>query len=311
MKALLLLAALLTLSRPAVAGPLQPKQIAEDAKWMIHLDVEKLLTTQLGGQLGRQVIDRHFAKPTRDLDQWGIEFDWRDIHGLTAYGTDFDKTGNGGAVLVIDSSFDFTEALEVVIDRLAAAGSTEQPIEKLQKEPYAVYSAKGEAFGAAFNKRTFLLAKSRADLEKARSVLDGKARNLAAAKKAPKTLRETEGFLFAAVTDGFQTKAKLPPQVSGLKSAQSGQFSAGEKADKVFVSLSLDTRDAESATKMQQVLQGLLALAALSQDANQELATLVQGARVGGEENSVHVSLEIPSEAVLAKIRSSQPRRRK
>ncbi len=311
MKRTLLLAALFAACHAAIAGPLQPRQIAEDAKWMVHLDVEKFVTTQLGGQLGRQFIDRHFAKPTRDLDQWGIEFDWRDIHGLTAYGTDFDKAGSGGAVLVIDSTFDFAEALEVVIDRLAAAGSAEQPIEKLQKEPYAIYSAKGEAFGTAFDKNTFLLAKSRVDLEKARSVLAGKARNLAATAKAPKTLGDTGGFLFAAVTDGFQTKAKLPPQASGLKNAQSGQFSAGEKADKVFVSLSLDTRDAESATKIQQVLQGLLALAALSQDANQELATLAQGARVAGEDNSFRVSLKIPSETVLAKIRASQPKRRK
>ena len=79
----------------------------------------------------------------------------------------------------------------------------------------------------------------------------------------------------------------------------------------MFVSLSVNTRDAESAAQIQQVLQGLLALAALNQDSNKELAQLAQGAKVSGAEKEVTVSLEIPSQTVLAKVKSKHLSRRK
>lgn len=288
----------------ATAGPIKPNQVSDDAKWIIHLDVEKLLTTELGSQIGRQVLDKRLAKPTRDLDQWGIDFDWREIRGLTVYGTDFKKSASGHGVLLVESSFDFVEALEIVIDRLMAAGAAEKPIEKVQSEPFAIYSANGNAFGTPFGKDVFLIAKSRADLESARAVLDGKSRSAAASKKFPKG--SDDSFLVAAVVEGFQSNLPLPPQASGLKNAQSGHLTATERSDKVFVSLSLNTRDAESAVQIQQVLQGLLALAALNQDANKELAQLAQGAKVSGADKEVTVNVEVPSQTILAKVKTKQ-----
>ena len=311
MKTFSILLAGAAITTHCIAGPLQPATIPDNAKWIIHLDVEKLLTTQLGGYVGRTFVDRKLAKPVRDLEQWGIDFDWRDIEGITVYGTDFTKHPDRNAVLLIKSPFNFAEAMEVVMDRVAAHGGDDRPIEKLQTEPYAIYSAKGEVFGTPFGKEQFLLSKSKAELEKARSVLDGKGASLATSKRFPGLAAAEDGFLVAAVAEGFQSSIKLPPQVSGLKNAESGQIKAGEKADKVFVNLSVHTRDAESATQIQQVLQGLLALATLSQEQNKDLALLVQGAKVGGAEKTVTVNVEVPSETIIAKVGEKQPKRKK
>jgi hypothetical protein len=62
---------------------------------------------------------------------------------------------------------------------------------------------------------------------------------------------------------------------------------------------------------MQQVLQGLLALAALSQPENKDLAMLVQGVKISGSEKSVTLNLEVPAATVIAKVREQQPKRRK
>lgn len=311
MKTLSILLLVTATSLHSIAGPLQPTHVPDNAKWVIHLDVEKLLTTQLGGYLGRTFMDKQLAKPVRDLEQWGINFDWRDIEGITAYGTDFTKTPDREGVLMVRSSFNFAEAIEVAIDKIEAYGGNERPIEKLQKEPYAIYSAKGEVFGTAFGKDLFLLSKSRAELEKARGILDGKGPSLAKSKNFPGLAAAEDGFLVAAVAEGFQSSTKLPPQARGLKNAESGQLKAGEKADKVFVSLSLNTRDVESATQMQQVLQGLLALAALSQAENKDIAMLVQSAKVSGAEKTVTVSLSVPAETIIAKVSEKQPKRKK
>jgi hypothetical protein len=293
----------------AAAGPLQTRHVSADAKWVVHLDVEKLLTTQLGSYVARTFVDKKFAKATRDLEQWGIDFDWRDIESITAYGTDFASGADQRGVLLLKGSFDVPGALDVVIERLASAGNTD--LERIQSEPYPIYAAKGGLFGAPSGKDLFLVSKSRSVLEQARRVAGGGAASLTEARSFPAIDKSDDGFLLAAVADGFQSAAKLPPQVNGLKNAESGQVVAGEKADKVFVNLALNTRDAESATQMQQVFQGLLALAALTQEQNKELAALVQGARVGGTERMVTVNVELPSETVIAKVGEKKPGRKK
>lgn len=311
MKLLATSLALATVTTGLLAGPLEPKHIPENARWLIHLDAEKLQATQLGGYLGRTFVDRKLAKPTRDLEQWGVDFDWRDIEGITVYGTEFQKKPEDNAVLLVKSAFNFASALEAVIDRIAEYGGDDRPIQKVQSEPYAIYSAKGEVFGAPFGKDLFLICKSKSGLEQARGVLDGKSPSITGSKSFPGINATDDGFLVAAVADGFQSATKLPPQMQGLKTAQSLQIRAGEKSDKIFAKLSVNTRDPESATQMQQVLQGLLALAALSQEQNKDLALLVQGAKVSGSERTVNVNLELPAETVIAKVGEKQPKRRK
>ena len=295
----------------AVAGPLQPTQVADNAKWVLHLDVENLLTTQFGAFVEREFLEKKLSKPVGKLEeQFGIAFNWRDVKSITAYGTDFKKTTQGEGVLMIKSTFDFASALNSVIEKLEAIGAV-SPLEKFQSDAQLIYSAKNEVFGAPVGKDVFLVSKSQSQLEQALSVLAGKSPNLTAAKSFPSMNNAPSGFLTAAVADGFQTAAKLPPQANGLKNAESGRIVAGEKADKVFVNLSLNTRDSESATQIQQVLQGLLAFAVLTQQENKDLATLVQGATVGGADKMVTLNLEVPCEAVIAKVSEKKSKRRK
>lgn len=311
MKPFLTLLTLTALAACASAGPLQPTHVADNAKWVAHLDVEKLITTELGGYLGRTFMDKQLAKPTRDLEQWGIDFDWRDIEGITVYGTEFKKKPEDSAVVLVKSSFNFASAIEIVIDRIAEYGGDDRPIQKVQSEPYAIYSAKGEVFGTPFGKDVFLISKSKSALEQARSVLDGKTPSIAGSKSFPGITATEDGFLVAAVADGFQSATKLPPQMQGLKSAQSLQIRAGEKSDKIFARLSVNTRDAESAAQIQQVLQGLVALGTLSQEQNKDLALLVNGTKVGSSDKTVTVAVELPAETVIAKVNEKQPKRRK
>ncbi len=307
--ACLLLAALVSLN--AFAGPLRKDNVSADAKWVLHLDVENLLATQLGGFFAKEFAEKQLAKPIRDLEQqFGIVFDWREIKSVTAYGTDFKKAVQGSGVLLIEG-FDFAGALDAVIEKLSAQGAGNVPLEKLQAEPFPIYAAKGEVFGAPVGDRLFLISKSKEQLERARSIADGKGANLTKANSFPALADAPQGFLLAAVAEGFQSAAKLPPQADGLKNAESAQVVAGEKADKFFVNLALNAKSAESATQMQQVLQGLLALGMLSQDQNKDLATLVQGLKVGGAEKLVSVNLELPAETIIARMNEKQSKKKR
>src|SRR5262245_10561622 len=59
----------------AFADPLRKENVSADARWILHLDVQNLLSTQLGEFFAREFVDKQLAKPVRDIErQFGIVF---------------------------------------------------------------------------------------------------------------------------------------------------------------------------------------------------------------------------------------------
>ena len=95
----------------------------------------------------------------------------------------------------------------------------------------------------------------------------------------------------------------LPHQHLGkVHHCQLMRGAAGEKAENVFVTLSLDARTVEAATQIQQMVQGLIALGNLQGEQNADLQKLSQGARVDAKEKEVTLALQLPVQDVITKI---------
>lgn len=311
MKTLLLtLAGTLAVAGTALAGPLQKEHIAADAKWLLHLDVDSMLQTGLGQWFAKAILDQELAKPTRELkDKFSIDFDWRQIHSLTAYGTQIKPKGEPSGVLLIEG-FDFGKALDAVIERFDAAspGGADRPLQKTQEEKGAVYALKNQAYGVALPGNRFLVGRPQDEVRKARDVMRGTAPNLGSSKTAvavPDTAKS--GFLVGSV-HGLE-QVSLPPQAQGLKNVDGAQLVLGEKAENVFLRLALNTKDEESATQIQQALQGLLAMATLSQSENPKVQKLTQAAKVAGMEKLVTVKLELPAAEVIDLVKQGQQKK--
>jgi hypothetical protein len=291
----------------AFAGPLKKEHVAADAKWLIHLDVENLLGTQIGSFLANEILDKQWAKYQRDFKkELDIDLDWRKVHSLTAYGTDFQSSAQDKGVLLIQSRLDLVELLDAII-----AKKPQLPLKKLQDESFPLYALGNDVFGSPAGGDVFLLSKSKPQMEKARNVFMRKAANLTSSKAFPAFAEAPKGFLVATAADGFGSATKLPSQANALKSAEGGQVVAGEKADNFFLNFALTAKDTESATQMQQMFQGMIALVALSQNENKELQQLVQGTKVGSVDKVVTLNLELPASEVIAKVNKEQKKRTK
>ena len=311
MKTLLLtLAGALAAAGTALAGPLHQEHVAADAKWVLHLDVDNMLQTGLGQWFAEAVLDQQLAKITRDLQQkFNIDLDWRQIHSLTAYGTQLKPKGDPGGVLLIEG-FDVGQALDAVIERLGAAapGGGDSPLVKTIEDNAAFYTLRDQAFGVALPGKTFLVGRSKEEVRKAREVLSGAAPNLGSSKAAvPTSEAAKSGFLFGSVK-GLE-QAPLPAQAQGLKNVDGAQFVLGEKADNVFLRLALNAKDEEAATQIQQALQGLLALATLSQSEHPNVQKLTQATKVAGMEKLVTVKLELPAAEVIDLVKQGQQKK--
>ena len=304
--------ALIALTCIGQAGPIQQNQIAADARWVAHLDVDRFLRTQLGEHIAREFVDKQLAKPTAKLKtDLGVEVDWRKIHSVTAYGWNFKGKEAADAVLVVQTDMDIPATLDSVIAKLESQLGKELPLQKSEEQEGTVYQVKNEAYGAASKSGVFVITRTKERLLTALKVMSGKADSLASSKLVGPLSEDREAFLLFGVAEGFTEVANLPKQAQMLNQAAGARLAAGEKAESVFVTLSLDTRTVEAAAQMQQLVQGLIALGNLNGEQNADLQKLAQNARVEAKEKQVTLALQLPVQDVITKVNQANKGRKK
>src|SRR5579859_4362672 len=166
---------LLALGATAVGNPLQKEQVAADAKWVVHIDVDKLRTTTVGGLI-KQFLDMKMG-PVRN--QFGIDLDWNKINSLTAYGTAYQAKPDFNGVVVINTDLDLQKVLDGVIEKMSDQDSeSPSPVQKIQQGQVTTYSIHGQLFASFQAGKPVIVSKSRDSIRKAEEVLSGSAANL-------------------------------------------------------------------------------------------------------------------------------------
>ena len=284
----------------AQAAPLQKTQVAEGAKWVVHLDWERFRGTQIGGFLKTNIIAKALedSKESMPIDVNAL---LDKVISLTAYGTDFKTQPANDGVLILKTD---AKGQEIVEGLLAAQllANTNGPLKQLQTKPYPLYSMQDQVFGSIQPSHTILLSKSREQLDRAREVLSGKAPNLSRDRNFSDFTKGPEGYFFLGVAEGFNENAAMPPQAKVLQMAEGGRIMLGEKEEQLWLELGLKAKTKEVVTQIQQVVQGMVALFSLGQPENKELSELVAGVKVSTKDHLVFVGVEYPVAKALKKL---------
>lgn len=293
--------ALLMVGSPfAQSAPLQKTQVAEGAKWVVHLDWERFRETQVGGFLKTNVIAKALedSKESMPIDVNAL---LDKVISVTAYGTDYKTQPANDGVLILKTD---AKGQEIVEGLLAAQllANTNGPIKQLQTKPYPLYSMQDQVFGSIQPSHTILLSKSREQLDRAREVLAGKAPNLSRDRSFSEFTKGPEGYFFLGVAEGFNENAAMPPQAKVLQMADGGRIMLGEREEKLWLELGLKAKTKEVVTQIQQVVQGMVALFSLGQPENKELSELVAGVKVSTKDHLVFVGVDYPVAKALAKL---------
>jgi len=281
----------------AQAEPLNRSQISADAKWVIHLDVDAFRKTKVGAR----ALELANTKYRAALKDAGLNFntDFDKLANITAYGPEF-KEGNPEGVLIMKSRSDLKTDLDALIGLAALSGDESKKIVKSSEGSVETYSVGNDMHGSLVASDTIVLGKTKGLLATGRNALAGKVDTLAANQTFKDLPAPETGFLFIGLAQGFG--ANVPPQAQILKEAEGGGIVLGEQADKVFLNLTLKGKNAEVITQMQQVVQGLMALASMSEEAPPEIKDLIRAANVTAKERVLSVSLSFPSAKLLEKI---------
>ncbi len=294
----------------ANADPLKKEQIPAGVKWLLHLDIENGLQTQIGGFLADE-LGKQLVSPLADLKKYyGIQLDWRKFQSFTVFGSGFDERADVSGVLLVKSAQDLPAMLDQLIGKFEAAGGEGGgQLKKTKEDGKTMYVLKKEVFGSTGKGGTLVLSKSKTKLMEALEVLDGKGSNLAASKTFSAFPQAPSSFFFLALADGFNDIGKLPPQARVLKNSTGGQLVVGEKAGRVFLQLALGAKDGEATAKISQVFQGLVALAALNQENNKDLARLAQAVNVSTSDSVVNVTIELPVTNIISHVEGELKKR--
>lgn len=285
-------------SAAVFAGPLEKGKIASDAKWIVHVDCEGLRNSALGTYVMDELVKPQLEQNDQ-LKHANLSMNVSNIMSITAYGPAFDKGPEG--VLIVTTTADPKKDLDTVAGMFLAAAGTNAPFLLVEKDPLPLYTFGNQVYFAPAG-HTLFVAKSRDQILRANDIIQKKGESLAKSSNF-KDLREPpKTFFYAAVADGFTGTMGIPPQAQILKEAIGGQISLGEREHNVFVNLVFQGKDDMATTRIQQVLQGLVALASLSQQ-DEEITRLAGGTKIASEGTSVQVNLEYPVDKTIQKIR--------
>jgi hypothetical protein len=322
MKMKLAMSALLatSLSTACFAGPLVKANVDQNAKWLLHIDLDQFRTSKLGQFLINDVIVKQVnALKAEDDSGFLTNMDVVKIigqlHSLTAYGTSFETGDKFDGLLMLQVEPETRKILEGAAAGLLLNG--DGMLTKTNEDGYTYYSMKDEVFASPLENGTILFSRSKGKIKHAASIIAGKSKNLTHSKSFSDFPAVSENFIFLAVAEGFQDNLQIPPEAKVLKQADGARIVLGEKKGDVFVNIALKAKDSEVVTQIRQVVEGIIALGSLSQSENKELQDLIQSIKVTATEKVLSVNAAYPVDSLITRATSmledeeSKPRHKK
>jgi hypothetical protein len=302
MKTLTLIFAVLAAAVAGRADGLKQNLVPADARWLLHLDGDAFRKSRIGAMIVEEKGDAKIKELEAETKQ-DFDFSFKKIKAITVFGPKVGEEDNG--VMLLQTTADVAKDLEKLTNMKAAAGGSADPgVSRITIDGNDAYTVGKDLNLMAAGADTWVLSKNRASMLSARNVAMGKAAALknAAFLEYPTV---TNSFFFLAFADASGVD-KLPAQAQILKKADGGRIVMGESGDKVFLDISLKSKDNDALAQIKQVVQGLIAIVSLSQGENKDLMALANSAAVSSTNQMVSLSLSFPLDRAMKKVREQE-----
>lgn len=273
-------AALLGAAAPALAGPLTPAWVAEEAELVVHVDLERFRESTLGRFVLENAEALHIELDELEELRERYGFDpCTDVLSVTGY----EASRDGGEVEVVVAVT--TSAADAALEKLAAdpdSGVRRVDLEGLPA--FVITEGGGEHYlhvrsADRPERRVAVLAQGRETLLEAVKVLEGRAPGLAAGKGLLARPPRPGSILFAAASD--------PDEIAGpraaseiLRRADAIVVDLGEAAGAFEVEVAVSAPDEQVAGQIAQIVKGMVALGQIMAGTDPEMTPV--GSLLGG-----------------------------
>lgn len=285
--ALLVVATLGAGGRLALATPFEPGMMPDQVQAVGHLDVDALRRTQLfaaaGGQAAIDAALDEAPPRVRPVARALV---------ATLRGVSFWHTADHGAVYLETRD---AKSLGQLIAKLPATPA--QPIDGFPT--YTITEHDKPHFAGIYGD-TLVVSDSEDGLQQSIHVLAGHAPSLAGSKALPASARQGV-FVFVALGDHLLNSIQKTAHSKMLQLAlRSVVVDVGESAGQLTATAHAEMRSADAVQKATSILEGLRAMASLSDDPMAH--TLVDGVTVTSNGNAVEVVARLPVSEVAQVI---------
>ena len=289
----------------ARADGLNRNWVPAAAKWVVHVDMERLMKSETGGYLFEPASDPQVqAKLEVARRLLGID-PLKDLASVTLYGL---KPGDREVVAIVKGNLD-----PAAVETFLKAG---EGYEALSCGKHAVHKwldkNRGNRPGyIAFPMdRAAVMAGSIESLQTALDVLDGKGETIAKGS----ALAEFEGPADALITAAGVKFAESPQPAQGgqpsmFQNMDSFSLAVWETAGTVSLALKLSVNPPENAAQVEQVIRGMIAFALLSREQNPGMTAIAQSCTVESKAGVVSVKFSHPAKALGELIKAARAKK--
>lgn len=284
--AMIVLAAALGLQ----AGPLPKSQVAGDAKWVMHLDMEKfapsrtcrlLMSARNGGNSFKTMLERY-----RTL--LGVD-PLKDLSGITLYGQEV--TGNRGTALISG-----TLNARAIIQQLGTYPQyATRTYGKTTLHTWTDKATKRSLWACFHTTRLLILGSDESSILSATATLGGSKPSLATGKSVVLPVASLqEGAFFTALSKGYAGTEADPINAMILKNTDTATLQLSEKAGTVDGRVTLKAVSSDAALQIHQLFNGLMVAANLSDSAS-PLAKLAAMSQIKRDDRNVSLKVNCPA----------------
>lgn len=273
----------------AAAGPLTRAQIPATAKWVMHVDVDRLAASQTCMVLtNNPASGRAFVNAlARYRALLGVD-PLHDLRHVTLYGEDV--TGNRGVALVSGN---------LRADTITRSLSAYPQYRNTPWGSWTLHKWRDRATGTEMNaclysSRLLVIGSDESGVAGALNVLSGAKPNMIKGKSSLVLPQPRDGVFFTAASRGYSGAEADPLKAMILRNTDSATLQIGETAGKVNAGLLLNAVSPDAALQIEQILNGLILTATLS-DNQSGLARLAGLSEVSRQDRTVGLQLRCPA----------------
>lgn len=279
------------------AGPIQWGQVAEDAKWVAHIDLEGLRQTKLYQQIHSLFLHKPMQELETNLEQEiGMKIPIDGLVSITAYGKTLSKDPDIDGVLLLELTPELKKIANEWLAGTDTNAKTKRPdfIKPIESEVKGIFKIADELTIASDTDSNYLCLGPSQDRIISKVQQIGPKRLDAPIKASFKEHAFPEGAVaYLAVASMLEQTALPAHQAKVLQLSKGASLSLGEADESVFLNLQLRTQDAQASLQVQRILAGIQAVAMLNAK-QPEWFPLIQAIDIRNDKQRVRVNWKLP-----------------
>jgi hypothetical protein len=275
------------------AKPLDLSKVSQDANWLMHVDFDAMRKSEVGSFIKSSIekIPAAVDRMNQMKEKYGVDVDG--FSYLTMSGSGEQHKG----IAIMKGGLDTERLVEFATaqDSIEVSRVGKQKVYSSNKGRHSMAFAplkKGVVVGgpdSAYVSEGILLAKGKGAPYEGHELLQALAEKI-----------ENPGFIFFANVQGAAKRNELDQRAKFmLEKIKAGGMVIGDDGGSIKISAIMETTNEETASQVEAMIRGGLAMIDLRKATDKKLDTFLNGHSVKRKGNMIWVDIELSIEAIL------------